>query len=73
MLALIKFREKNFVVTWGRKIIEKSPAKIEPFFDEKEDFLHDSRRVRHAGCTACSYITNRTKNNQLKITAGAVA
>jgi hypothetical protein len=73
MLALIKFREKNFVVTWGRKIIEKSPAKIEPFFDEKKDFLHDSRRVRHAECTACSYITNRAKYNQLKITAGAAA
>jgi len=29
----MKFREKNFVVTWGRRIIEKSPAKIEPFFD----------------------------------------
>ncbi|KQN60803.1 hypothetical protein ASE99_08145 [Serratia sp. Leaf51] len=51
MLALIKFREKNFVVTWGRKIIEKSPAKIEPFFDKKEDFPQGRLKVRYAGCT----------------------
>jgi len=48
MLALIKFREKNFVVTWGRKIIEKSSAKIEPFFDKKKDFPHVARRVHFA-------------------------
>jgi hypothetical protein len=57
MLALIKFREKNFVVTWGRKIIEKSPAKIEPFFDKKEDFPQRLQRVRHAGFTAPFYTT----------------
>ena len=27
-----KFREKNLLVTWGRKIIEKSGLKIDPFF-----------------------------------------
>jgi hypothetical protein len=57
MLALIKFREKNFVVTWGRKIIEKSPAKIEPFFDKKEDLPQRLLRVRHAGFTAPFYTT----------------
>jgi hypothetical protein len=58
MLALIKFREKNFVVTWGRKIIEKSPAKIEPFFDKKEDFPPRLLRVHPAGFTDAFYTTN---------------
>jgi hypothetical protein len=31
--ALKSFWEKNFVVTWGRKIIEKSLTKIERFLN----------------------------------------
>jgi hypothetical protein len=39
------FGKKNFVVTWGRKIIEKSFAKIERFLNGKSIY----RRPRATG------------------------
>ncbi|GKX56446.1 hypothetical protein SOASR030_25580 [Leminorella grimontii] len=40
MPTLSRFWEKNLVVTWGRKIIEKSTTKIDLFLRRYDDLFY---------------------------------